>query len=127
MWEVYKKLLMMVGVSVFLFFANTSYGSQFIFTCTNIKDKFQKTYFVDVNSKSILHISSFDIQTGKKYENLNDFIRIVNWNYPIVTGLSGGRGLTTFQYFDFKINFNTSSGHYHTKRVPFPQLFDCVR
>ena len=121
------KKFFFILISIFFFFPYVSFGSQFVFTCTNTKDKFQKTYFVDGNSKSILHLSSYDIETGKKYENLNEFLRIIDWNYPIVTGFKNTGHTISFQYFDFESNFNTSSGHYFSKRNPFSQVFDCVR
>ena len=102
-------------------------GEQFLFTCTNlVGGKFLKTYMVDTDKKTIIHLNSHDLVSGDKWSQLNEPIEILSWEYPVVIGYGISDNIH-IQYFNFLESFNTSSSFYKNKTKPYSQVYECIK
>lgn len=84
-------------------------AQEFKYHCVD-PTNFQKNYLVNLETKSILHETSFDGNTKKKY-NVRKFLTIFNWSYGLnervwtLSRSSANPVYYTMILFDFKMKF----------------------
>ena len=122
-----KKLLILLFSILISFTSFPIYAESFNYTCISNNGNFVITYKVDTSAKTILHLSSYDPETGKRYKP-NKYRKIIEWNYPLVFSytLSSVDNYPSFQLFHFGNLTKSSSGHYEDKD-PYPQFFQCFK
>ena len=121
-----KKLLILLFSTIISFTSFPIYAEIFHYTCISNKGNFVITDKVDTSANTILHMSSYNPETGKRYKP-NRYRKIIEWKYPIVFAYSiSSHDVPTFQVFNFEKLTKSSAGHFEDDD-PFPQFFQCVK
>ena len=115
---------------VFLFF-HSAYSQKVDFTCLN-EDKFQQVLEIDLVKKIVIHKTSFDFETGKKYDVFKPYNANINteniisyiveydthYNYTVID-LEETILLSSAIYFDEHDNIGLDRMRFYN------QIYDC--
>ena len=96
-----KKLLGIVVLVLFL--ANNSFAEVYIWTCLDSKTKdFQQVFKIDVNNKTIEHLTSYNFANKIKYDVFKKD-KIIDFKKDNAWSLTQSRDNSyTMRYYDFK-------------------------
>ena len=124
-----RKHFFFVVISLLFIISFPVHSESFIFTCVSNKNNVITTYEVDTRSKTILHLSTFDLSNEKRHRD-NNYYETIKWNYPIVYSFSVPKpsGIHFFKVFNFdELTLWSTAGHYEDIDPPYSLFFKCSR
>ena len=115
---------------VFLF-SHSAYSQKVDFTCLN-EDKFQQVLEIDLAKKKVIHKTSFDFKTGKKYDAFKSYkVNMITEN--IITYIAEYDSHLNYTLIDLEENklfssaiyFDEHDGLVFNKKHFYNQIYDC--
>lgn len=101
-------------------------ASEFNFNCTNSSKSFSTNYKVNMTDKTIIHTTSMNLDSNKKY-NVYKEERIILFKDSMAVTMSINEvDVINFSVFNFEKETYSQSGHYTTGK-PHSQFFHCVK